>query len=72
MERLKRSLTSNLDSERSSSKLSRSSSREWLDALEKELSPADQSSGGTNTNFSDPSSAPRTDEMKAGNGKKSK
>ena len=62
MERLKRSLTSNLDSERSSSTLSRSSSREWLDALEKELSPADQSSGGTDTNLSDPSLAPRTDD----------
>ena len=62
MERLKRSLTSNLDSERSSSTLSRSSSREWLDALEKELSPADQSSGGTDTNLSDPPSAPRTDD----------
>ena len=57
MERLKRSLTSNLDSERSSSTLSRSSSREWLDALEKELSPADQSSGGTNTNLSASSAA---------------
>lgn len=51
MERLKRSLTSNLSSERSTSTLSRStSSREWLDALEQELSPAGQSSGGTGTN----------------------
>ena len=50
MERLKRSLTSNLNSERSTSTLSRStSSREWLDALEQELSPAGQSSGGTNS-----------------------
>lgn len=52
MERLKKSLASNLSSERSSSTLSRSSSREWLENLEKELSP-----DGTNVELTSPSSA---------------
>jgi len=53
MEQLKKSLTSNLRSERSASTFSRTSSREWLDALEKELSRANPSGGDINMEYSD-------------------